>query len=300
MTTKKNQNTDLSIIILNWNTKKLLLECINSILQYTKGIKYEIIVCDNSSTDDSSEIVKKQFKNKIKLIQNPANLGFSAGNNPGLKIAQGKYLVLLNTDTKIDYHLFLKLITWMDQHPRVGILGPQRLNRDGSIQTNGVGHLPSLTGILCNLTFPFHAIPFINHYLPALHIRYPSFYQTTKPVGWVTGSCFLIRKQLYDQIGGLDEHFFMYVEEVEYCKRAADAGWQIWYMADEYLWHLERGSSTSGKTNAIIGVYQGLKYYFQKHQPAWQLPILILFLKFGALLRLPLNPQTYWQAWKSI
>ncbi len=291
---------DLSIIILNWNTKNLLIDCIKSLLQYTKNIKFEIIVCDNASTDGSSTAVKKRFKNKIKLIQNSGNIGFAAGNNPGLKISQGRYLLLLNSDTKIDSNVFLPLVNWMDHHPRVGIASPKLLNRDGSVQTTIAGHLPSLLGIFCQQTLPLHVVPFINRFLPTLHVVYPSYYSYSHPVGWVQGSCFLIRRAVYDQNKGLDEHIFMYVEEVEYCKRANNHGWQIWYLADPQVWHLERGSSTSGKQGAIIGTYKGLKYYFHKHHPTWQLPLLILLLKLGALLRLPLNPPTYIQAWKSI
>jgi len=289
---------DLSIIILNWNTKQLLLDCVESIFEYSKNIVFEIIVCDNASNDGSVDAVRKKFGNKIKLIQNPDNVGFSAGNNPGLKVAKGRYLLLLNSDTKIDYNVFPKLVKWMDDNFKVGIAGPKLLNKDGSLQNTIAGYLPNLLGIFCQQTIPLHTIPFLNRFLPTLHATYQSYYVKSHQVGWVQGSALLIRREVYDQIGGLDENIFMYVEEVEYCKRVQNEGWQVWYLANEYIWHLERGSSVSGKKGAILGTYKGLKYYFSKHKAKWQLPILICLLKFGALFRLPLSPKVYWKAFR--
>jgi hypothetical protein len=157
-----------------------------------------------------------------------------------------------------------------------------------------------LGGIFFNLTFPFHAIPGINRFLPALHFRNINQYLITSQVGWVTGSCFMIRKDVYEQIGGLDENIFMYVEETEYCKRTHDIGWQVWYLADEYIWHLERGSSISGNEGAILGIYKGLKYYFKKHKPGWQVNFLIWLLRIGALMRMPMAPKIYWKAFQAV
>lgn len=294
------KNLDLSIIILNWNTSDLLVQCLNSVFKFTKKINFEVIVCDNGSTDGSEKIIKRKFGKKIRFIQNGKNLGFSAGNNPGLKMAKGRYLLLLNSDTKIDYDVFSNLVKWMDKRPQVGVCGPRRLNADGSIQTNGVGNLPSLQAVFFNLVLPFHKIPIFNAFLPALHFGNRIKYLMSHMSGWVTGACFMIRREVYEKIGGLDENIFMYVEETEYCKRVKDQGWQIWYVADDYIYHLERGSSTSGKTNAIVGVYKGLKYYFLKHKPAWQVKYLVWFLKLGAFLRMPLNMKTYLSAWKAV
>lgn len=291
---------DLSIIILNWNTKDLLIQCLESVFEHTNKISFEVIVVDNDSSDGSQSEVKKRFGKKLLFIQNKNNLGFSAGNNPGLKRAKGRYLLLLNSDTKIDYDVFSKMVKWMDSNKEVGILGPKRFNTDGSVQRNGVGNLPSLSSILFNLVLPFHVIPFLNRFTPALHKGYLEFYLKNQQVGWVTGSCFMIRGEVYEQIGGLDENIFMYVEETEYCKRATDEGWEVWYLADEYIWHLERGSSVSGKEGAILGVYKGLIYYFEKHHKLGKVLLAKFLLKLGALFRLPLSMKVYWKAFGSV
>lgn len=314
---------DLSIIILNWNTKDLLLQCLKSVYMHTKGIKFEVVVCDNGSGDGSVEAIEefrssgvqkfrkaRKQKNAITLIRNKANLGFSAGNNPGLKKATGRYLMLLNTDTKIDYDVFSKLVKWMDEHEQVGICGPKLLRADGGLQPSG-GYLPSLWGIFCQQVLPMHVlwqwgnIAEIStlhkvYPLPTLIVTNHDFYTSSHQVGWVQGSAFMIRREVYEQIGGLDENIFMYVEETEYCKRAIDAGWEIWYVADEYIYHLERGSSVSGKEGAILGTYKGLRYYFWKHKSAWQVSALVGLLKLGALVRLPRAPKIYWRAFNSV
>jgi GT2 family glycosyltransferase len=289
----------LSIIILNWNTKDLLLDCLQSIFQHTKKVKFEVIVCDNDSSDGSLEAVRKKYK-KVKTIQNGGNVGFSKGNNPGMKMAKGRYLLLLNTDTKVDHDVFSQMVKWMDQNKQAGILGPKLLNADSSLQPSA-GNLPNLWGIFAQLGFPIHLfaqiIPYLRN-IPILKIPYKSYYKNPRITGWVSGSCFLIRRQVYAQIGGLDENIFMYVEETEYCKRATDAGWQVWINPDFHLFHLERGSSTSGKKGSVLGIYKGLYYYFRKHHSVWQLYLLAIILKIGAIIRLPLNVDTYSSALK--
>lgn len=286
--------TVLSIIIVNWNTKELLGACLRSIYEHTHEVTFEVIVVDNGSEDGSQEMLKKEFP-QANLIETGENLGFSKGNNVGLKAARGKYLLLLNSDTKIDTDAFAQMVAWMEAHSQVGICGPKLLNKDGSVQPSG-GYLPNLLSIGFNQGLPLHNVPVLNRFLPALKVSYLGFYEQTKSVGWVSGACFMIRREVYEKIGGLDEAIFMYVEEVEMCKRTWDAGWEVWINPDIKVWHLERGSSISGKKGPILGVYKNLYHYFRKHQPSWQLPILEAILKAGALLRWPRAPEIYGEA----
>ena len=139
---------DLSIIIVSYNTKKLLLGCIQSIEKHTQGVDYEVIVVDNASTDGSADLVRRLSlkKSDVRVIENTINKGFAAANNQGIKIAKGKYILLLNSDTKILENTLLKMISWMDKNEKVGVSTCKLLNADRSIQATG-GYFPTLPRI---------------------------------------------------------------------------------------------------------------------------------------------------------
>lgn len=287
---------DLSVIIVNWNTQELLRNCLNSVLRHVHNVSKEIIVVDNGSSDGSQEMVKREFA-EVNLIETGENLGFSKGNNVGLLQAKGRYLLLLNSDTLMENDALSGLVNWMDMHLRVGICGPKLLNKDGSTQPSS-GYLPGLWSIGLNMCLPVHAIPGVNKFTPALRVIYPEYYEKEHETGYVSGACFMIRRETYEQLGGLDENIFMYVEEVEMCKRAWDEEWEVWLVPQFEVKHLERGSSVSGKKGAILGVYKNLYYYFRKHEPDWKLWALEMLLTFGAVIRLPRAWNVYWEALK--
>ena len=290
-----NMELELSIIIINWNTRELLNACLASIYANSPVGKFEVIVTDNGSIDDSVEMIKGNFP-LVKLIENENNLGFGKANNQGIKIARGKYVCLLNSDTLIEHDVFTPILRWMERHPKVGITGPRLNNKDGSLQPS-VGYLPNLIGLLTHQALPLHAIWFVNRFLPTLQISYSDFYRKVRPVGWVKGACMVIRKSVIEKIGGLDEAIFMYGEEVEFCKRAWDQGWEVWLIPDVSVWHLDRGSSTNGKRGAILGIYRGIYYYYRKHHPH-QLGLVVIIMRLGAVLRLLKSWSIYSEALK--
>ena len=259
---------DLSIIILSFNTKNLLDDCLDSVFQQTKGIKFEVLVVDNHSTDGSAEMVKKKFP-QVKLINNKKNLGFAQANNQGMKKAQGKYLLLLNSDTKIKNKSLKNLLSLAQKKQDLGIAGPKLLNPDGTPQ-------PS--------TGPFYTLPvtFFSLFRGDRYLRHA--YSQEKAVDWLSGACFLIKRELIYKVGLLDEKFFMYVEEMEYCYRAKKAGYLTYFFPQAEVYHLERGSSPEGKQKAIWGIYQGLIYFYQKHFAPWQLTVLKLLLRVKSIL----------------
>lgn len=257
---------DLSIIILNWNTRELLKDCLASIFKQTKDINFEAIVIDNASTDGSVAMVRENFP-QVLIIQNKKNLGFAAGNNRGIKKAKGEYLLLLNSDTKISNNAFKKLLDFARSKDRLAVVGPQLINPGDKIQRSSA---------------PFYTLP-----VAALSLfradrwlrRAPA---KAKPVDWVEGSCFLINRAVLDKIGPLDEKFFMYIEEMEFCYRAKKVGWQTWYYPQVKVYHLVRGSSPEGKQKAIWWIYKGLIYFYQKHFAPWQLVVLKFLLRTKA------------------
>lgn len=283
------QQISVTIIILNYNTKDLTESCIDYILKNTKLISYEIIVIDNGSTDESKKmLIKLRNKNKIILINNEENLGFAKGNNQGISKARGKYILLLNSDTIIDSNVINKTFAWMEEHPKVGICTCALKNKDGSIQGTG-GYFPNLIRVFSWMII--QDIPLVDRFIKPFHPmkeksfkRGTEFYKKQKQVDWVTGAYLMVRKKVIDQIGMIDEEYFMYTEETDFCYRAKKMGWQVWYLPKWSIVHL--GGASGTKENAVLSEYKGVKLFYKKHYPLWQYPILRLLLKVGALGRM--------------
>lgn len=268
----------LSIIIVNFNTKDLLRDCLNSIihsipclagrqaLNHPLSSNYEVIVVDNASSDESVKMLKKEFP-QVKLIKNKRNLGFSKANNQGINKARGEYILLLNSDTEIVNNALKELVDFAESKNDLGMAGPKLLNPDGRPQ-------PS--------TAPFYTLPvaFLSLFGGDRFLRRSPV--KTTPVDWVSGACFLIKKAIIDKIGLLDEKFFMYAEEMEYCFRAKKAGYQVYFYPQAEVIHLGEGSGDRQK--AILGIYQGLIYFYQKHFAPWQLNVLKFLLRTKAAL----------------
>lgn len=282
---------DLSIIIVSFNTINLLENCIESIVKKTRGVKYEIIVVDNASSDGSVDIIKKlQKKYPIRLIKNSKNLGFGRANNKGIKKASGRYVLLLNSDTKINDNLLCELLDWMDKHPEVGVTTSALKDKNGRLQGTG-GYFPNLFRVFAWMFF-LDDIPLIDTLIGPFHPyhSYSPFYKGSKLLkkeqekDWVTGAFFLARNKVFDQVGNFDKDYFMYTEEVDLCYRIKKAGWQIWYLPRWSISHLFGASSIY--EFPILSEYKGIKTFFDKHMPKWQFPVLRLFLKLGAVLRM--------------
>lgn len=292
---------DLSIVIVSFNTKNILANCISSIRRHTKGISYEIVVVDNASQDSSVDWIRRQGSefNNLTGILNKQNKGFAKANNQGIKMAQGRYILLLNSDTKLKEDSLSKMINFMEKEKEAGISSCMLLNPDESIQATG-GYFPSLMRLFLWSTF-LDDLPFIADIFGSYHPHTPkfltrsSFYKKAHKQDWVTGAFFLIRKEAVGDIGPLDEKFFMYVEEIDYCFRAKKKGWEVWYVPDTAIIHIGGASSKGdlikfteggvGKEQSIIGEFEGLKRFYKKHYPTWQYPLLASLLKLAALLR---------------
>lgn len=304
---------DVSIIIVSYNTRKLLTECLQSIKEYTKEVNYEIIVVDNASTDGSVKEIQndKEYRNrkrlaKFKIIQNRENVGFARANNQGMKEAKGRYILLLNSDTKLKEDSLTKMVMWMDKHsltsykrPKAGAFTCTLVGQDGRIQPNG-GSFPTLLRVFLWATF-LDDIPGLTVILGSYHSSAAvplskNIYNKEHQKDWISGAAFLLRRDVFEEVGGFDEKLFMYGEDFEYCFRIKKRGWQIWYSPITQIVHLGFGSGKGdvvkfakayvGKEGGIIGEFEGLKYFYKKHQSGWQYPVLLLFLKLGAMLRI--------------
>ena len=223
----------LSIIIVSWNVKGLLKKCLESIFRNQNDLALEVFVVDNASTDETSEMVKNHFP-QVQLISNEKNLGFAAANNQGIKQAKGDYLLLLNPDTEIVGSALKTAIDFMKSNQLIGVCGVKHLNPNGTLQPS-IRRFPTFWPIFLTLTklariFP--NLPAINKYLAK-----DFNYSQAQSVDQVAGSFFLIHRQVIEKIGLLDENFFIWFEEVDFCHRVIKAGWQVWYTPNASIIH---------------------------------------------------------------
>ncbi len=282
---------DLSIVIVNFNTKKLTLDCIRSVISATSGIKYEFVVVDNASSDGSLTAISKiKGLARIKIVQNNKNLGFGKANNQGIKKSLGRYILLLNSDTKLNENVLGEMVAWMDKNPKIGVASCALRNKDGSMQGTG-GYFPTLFRVFAWMFF-LEDIPILDRFIKPFHPVHEQspFYKglnrfdSEMQMDWVTGAFFLIRKEVIEKVGYFDEDYFMYTEEVDLCFRIKKGGWNVYYTPYWSITHLGGASSTS--EFPILSEFKGIKLFFKKHMPTIQYPLVRLFLKSGAILRM--------------
>lgn len=282
-----NSQIPLTVIIVNWNTKDLLISCIKSIFGQGE-LEVEVIVVDNGSTDGSVEAVSAMFGERVFIIKNTENAGFAKANNRGIKKANGRFVLLLNSDTVVKKGTLSGMVSWMDRNPSFGVSTCQLLNSDGSIQETG-GYFPTIGRVFGWMFFlddlPIKLFKPIHPHAPGFYTK-DAFYTSEHEMDWVTGAFFLIRREVFENVGYLDENFFMYAEEMEYCFRIKKAGFKIGYVPSVSIIHFGKKSSTTGSSGAILGEYKGLKYFYSKHYAPVNLLILRLLLKAGAALRI--------------
>lgn len=248
---------DISFIIINWNTKDLLLECLASIYRTVSKITFEIWVVDNGSSDGSVRAVKEKHP-AVKIIENRINLGFAAANNLALEHMGGQYALLLNTDTVLTEDAVSKLHNFMKGNTDAGIACGQLLNPDGSKQ-NSIANFPSLLSLVSNETL-------LRLLLPR---RFPSkrrVYKTPIEIDSCIGACMLIRKKAIDQTGFLDDRYFFFLEETDWAYRMKKAGWKIYFVPAARIFHAQ-GKSVGIRADARIMFYRSRYAFFKKWHP---------------------------------
>lgn len=265
----------LSIILVNYNGSQFLDSCLDSIKQFSNYSKHEVIIIDNLSTDNSLEIIKAKFRS-CNMVCSQNNLGFGKANNLAVKHSHGEHLLFLNTDTILTEHTPQILSDYLTQHQDVGAVSPRITFRDGSYQLSG-GKLPSLVTELIDkirygLDRKWHHI---------FGILYNKQYSTTQEMGWLTGACLMMRRDVFEQIGGFDESFFMYFEDKDICKRVHEAGWKVVYYPHTSLIHLLGGSSSGVKKSTDTYYRDSQLHYYQKHLGKFQTAVLKFYLRLS-------------------
>lgn len=266
---------DLSIVIVNWNTRDLLVRCLGTLSSGAQGVSYEVVVVDNASTDGSRDGVKRDFP-EVRLVSNTSNVGFCAATNQGIRASSGCYVLLLNSDTEVRDGALARMVGYMDRHAEVGIVGPKLRNRDGSLQLS-CGIPPSLSTELFNkmllhILFPFYKLGDWDH-------------RETRTVGWVSGACLMARRAMLDRIGLLDERMYMFYEDIELCLRARRRGWHVVYLPSSEVIHLGGQSVQQDFGRMLVVSQRSTFYFFQKHYTGLDLRLLRLFTVGEMVLR---------------
>lgn len=252
---------ELTIIILNYNTSELLKNCLNSIFEFEWNKKFEIWVVDNNSSDKSVEMVKKHFP-KVKLMETGENLGFAGGNNIALRRVKSKYAMLLNSDTIVLDGSLDALVEFMNEG-HFGIGTCKLLNKDKSFQPNA-GDLPFGMALFSWIS-GIDDIPFVGELLPSFHIKSEKIIKTNKNIGWVSGTAMIIKNEVIEKIGLLDNSLFMYAEDTDYCIRAKKAGFKIGWTDTAQIIHLGGGSLVEPSYRQWLGEFKGLIYLYKKY-----------------------------------
>jgi len=258
---RKNNPIDVSVVIVNWNTRRLLRNCIRSIYENVNGLKYEILVVDNGSSDGSADMVKRTFTG-VKLIVNKENRGFATANNQGILAAQGRYVLLLNSDTEVLPDCFEKAVDFADSHSNSAVVGCRVLNPDKSLQPTCF-MFPSVFNMALSVSYLYKLLPRSSFFSRESMGQWDR--QDIREVDVVTGCFMLVRAQAIREVGRMDERFFMYAEETDWCYRFKQAGWSIMFTPDCEIIHLGGQSSGKIRSEMLIQLRLSILKFIDKH-----------------------------------
>ncbi len=276
---------DVSIIIVNWNAKEYLEGCLQSLHNNGhNGLSYEVLVVDNASADGSATMVAQRFPN-VKVILNGSNCGFAKANNQGIKESRGRHILLLNPDTVVFPGVLQEMVQFLDRRPDVGAVGPRMLGAKGET-LESFSHFPGLRLLLRGLAIVIRGSYYRDEKLKSLEPR---------QVDWVGGACLMIKREALDEVGLLDEEFFMYWEEADLCLRLRRKNWKTYYLPRPQVIHYQGRSAAKAEEKVMIhGILlqewgRSTGWFFKKHYPIW-----IRFVFRAALLSVAAVSLVFW------
>ena len=258
---------NLSVIVVSWNTRELLKSCLCALEREINKSDCEVFLVDNASADGSAEMVARDFP-WVGLIANNENLGFAAANNQAIAKCKGNYILLLNPDTEVRPGAIKTLLEFFKNHQRAGVVAPQLLNTDRSIQRS-CRRFPTFNGMLFELlgfSKLFPDKPMFREY-KMLDWNHDDEREVDQP----EGACLMIRREVIDEVGTLDEGFFMLFEEVDWCYRVKQHNWQIWFTPGAQVVHHYGQSIKQVKARMILSSHRGLYRFWKKHYRKWSL-----------------------------
>lgn len=253
---------DVSILIVSWNVKELLRNCLRSLSENAGDVRYETIVVDNASRDGSPEMIRSEFP-WVKLVEPGANLGFGRANNLAYEHSRGRWVLLLNPDTVVLQRAIEKIVRFADVHPEAGAVGGRTLKADLTLERSCCWGSPGLWPLVCKsvgLHLIFRRSELFNREAMDWWPR-----NTVREVDVITGCFFMLRRDVYEKTGGFDPRFFMYAEEVDLCWRIRKLGWKLMFTPEAEIIHLVGASAAKAKPNRVYQINLGLLKLFRKH-----------------------------------
>lgn len=294
---------DLSVIIVCTNEWHVIGPCLKSIYEQTSGLSFEVIVVDNASTDGSVSNIGKNYPS-VRLIVNERNLGFAAANNRGIQQASGRYVLLLNPDTEVLNGALQKTVAFMAANENASIVGCRLLYSSGALQPSARS-FPTVGNIFFESTFLYLLFPrsrvFGRYYMTWFD------YRTNLEVDWLCGAFLMIRRELIEAIGILDERFYIYTEEVDYCFRAREAGFHVWFFAGSEILHHWGGPRVTNK-HLVYWIHRSQLLFLRKHLKGLRRVGCVVLKYSGMALRVPvylvggvmgLNRRMLWKAYST-
>lgn len=252
---------DLSIIIVNWNTRDLLVQCLESVYAHSPNGEFEVFVVDNASTDGSAQMVRERFP-QVQLIENGENIGFARANNQAIQESSGRHVLLLNPDTEILPGTLQTLTDFMEKHPEAGAIGPMVLNPDFTLQSS-CNPMPTLWREFWNLMH-------LDRFLPQSVYREESWDTAiAHSVEVIQGNCLLIRREALSDVGLLDETYFMFTEEVDLCYRLLQRGWLLYWVPMARMIHYGGQSTRQAAKAMFLELHRSKVVFFRKTRGTW-------------------------------
>ena len=280
-------NPFLSVAIVNFNKGPLLLACLDSLYKNSGGVRLQVTVTDNASSDGLRDILLSLYP-KVRLISNERNVGFARATNQALAVSEGSHVLLLNPDTVVLDGALEALMQHLEAHPEVGAVGPQMIGPDGEIQLSGRSFPGYATALFNRYSLLTRWVPrnrFSRDYLLS-----DWDHAQTREVDWVSGACLMTRKDVLARVGPLDEQFFLFNEDVDWCKRVRDAGWKVIYLPRARVVHHIGASKDKVPAALVVARHRGMIHYYHKHMrhgPPWdELVWLLVWARCGYQLLL--------------
>ena len=251
---------DVSVVIVSWNAREYLRKCLKSLRKANARLDAQILVVDNASADGSPEMVKAEFP-EVQLIETGKNLGFASGNNVGLRQATGRYVCLVNSDVEVEENCIERLIAFLDANPDIGIAGPRIVGSTGQVQSSCF-RSPTFRNTLCQ-TFALYRLS-KSPSLQGWEMKDWTF-DSIRDVDVLSGCFWIVRREALEQVGLLDENFFMYGEDLDWCKRFRLDGWRAVFYPEAQALHYGGGSSAAAPVRFYIEMQKANRRYWRKH-----------------------------------
>ena len=256
---------ELSTVIVNYKSRAALIECIGSLEVDTGGLAYETVVVDNESDNGTLATLERTFP-KVRTIANPENVGFARAVNQGIEATTGEYVLIVNPDCFIERGSIAAMLGYLRSHPRTGVVGPRMVGRDGRLQYSARGfpdHLTFLFNRYSLLTRLFPRNPYSRRYLLS-----DWDHASVRAVDWLSGACLMVRRAAIEEVGPMDGAFFMFNEDVDWCRRMRAGGWDVVYVPEAMVRHDIGASRRKVPAKLVIERHRGMIHYFHKHHPS--------------------------------